>query len=510
MLKIELLLNSKNVLELVVSYAEDKVVIENPFGVRKIDDYGVYFETINKYMNTMTEDEQRRFFVLVKRANRRIKSAPENTTSYMLDLKDTIRKAVGYFNYPRFEEWFRNNHQGLQVDPEMETVFVEDIDSSKTRSKTYVVSDYVDLVALILTFRALYPIYVDYLTYSDKSDEHPYYRVFNLFLGSQIDHDSQGALAKLREFMTENNDTLNGDKDREILVITAGLSDDDEVDNLLSSAVFTKVLWNDFFNSDTRIVSTIYNHILFPPLKKRGQSSPDKQLRYRSARTSGGDDDDYGYFERMLRTAEISLGDTVTLQESLKDDRVNLAGLGYDPDKFDHDFFKAEMENLDVFMALPVDPLLLHLLSWFYSRIISPDALYCIEDRRVYELMFMAKTLLYSSGNADQMYMGTVLSSLKDEEKSFINPGTIVKNSLGKDLLAKLAVLFPYAINDNGLTYETDIINVSQNIAHKAWRPQGYNNPSFVSKDGFLLIPRNINEVVIAFVELVINHGPKQ
>lgn len=461
---------------------------------------GVY-DKINEYFKTLSQKDAEAFFRIL----RNIEKAPKtemDTTDYMLFLKNETRKAVRALNLERFTDWYRSNYGDLNIPDTMQEVFDYNRDKGESEAKTYTISDFVDFIALALFLRMFLPLYAEYLAYISGVDKHPYYRIFRLFLDSDVDLKSP-ALEKLRAYVQVTHESRHGTGGRENLVIGAGLTDDDTVDYLIAEALFNKLSLVNYYGTERKInpISHIHQLVNYSG-KFRSAETDNIRLKNIKNINSAGSEDDYAVFEGNYRkTTKTAPGLITEKISAMKNTRIILSGLGYDPDTFDWDFYRKECkENMATFMKYPIDDTTIYLLGWFLNKSIRPQSLFYCENKRRIELILLAKTCLYMSG---QEYMGAFLSSIYDQEASLVNPNVIIKGSLSKELLDELKQIFSYSIEDKGLVYEKVVIEVSRRIVNLPWKPIGEVNPAFVSEEGYLLAPANITEVIVDYIRFV-------
>lgn len=433
-----------------------------------------------------------------------------NSDNVYETVRDKLADGVRAIGFKKFLNWFRENHKcivdketgevvgELYIPETVEKSFTYDPDKGETAEKTYIYSEFVDLIALVLFMRLLFPVYNDYLTYLSKSNRHPYYTLFKYFSGGEIDFEG-GPMDKLRSYIDANYTSIFKGDDRKNMVVNAGLSDDDVVEYLAGSSIFNKLLTMDFFNSQSNPISRVFSTVRY-----EGRFNTGGNNLYVKKATPDGSDEDYSFFENFRKTTSLAQGTVIELQHALNDEEMIVSGLGYDPKTFDWEFYRNELTNVGVFMKDPIDEVKVYLLGWFLKNFVNPRALFYIEQRKIVELLLLAKTCLYQSG---QEYIGTFLVSTYDSEDSFINPSITARNSLNKALLQRLESLFTYSIDDKGPTYAKCIVEFGKQITNQPWKPKGAFNSRYVNNQGYLIAPGNINEILVDYVEFILNLG---
>lgn len=429
----------------------------------------------------------------------------EHTQSYgdrktTKELEQKIKRLCEVMDYTRWKQWFRQFQHQLLIPESVSDTFTYDPDMGTTKEKTYILSEYVDLVALIVFIRMLTPVYVEFFNYSKQISTHPYYLLFRLFVDSEV--NSCDEVEKLRTYIEANQQTLVGTSKNEHLIISAGLSDDDMLDYLVAEVIFNKLLTIDFFNKKCNIVSFIFQTIKY---KGNFVTSESASIRTISNRGDTGRED-HSYFEDYRKTTSVAVGTVVEIQESLNNPVYLAADLGY-PD-FNFDEYAKELANVNQLLKQPPENVQIYLLGWFLNRAVNPRALFYIEKRKIAELCIFAKVALM---NTHHHFIGALLCSVKQPDTKFLN--VLIRNSLNKQLLKKLKRHYSFAMEDDKTsTVEKTITEVGREITNNIWVPVG--NPEqykgIVTPEGYLEIPSNINDVVCRYVDFALDKEHNQ
>lgn len=490
-----------------VTHNEKKITFDLTETTKKSFKPEGMYDYINAYFRDVKMGPE--FFNLCKEVIDNLDKIVFENPNNFLDFKTYLNKGIEILDYNRFMEWFRNNHSmvvgvngevlpPLYIPDTVEESFIYDPDKGETEEKTYVYSQYVDLVGLSLFMRMLFPVYNDYLIYLNKTNNHPLYTIFRLLTDTVIDQPG-GALRKLTEYIEANYESMSKGADKQHIVITAGLSDDDIIDYYAGECLFNKLLTMDFFNGQSNPISHIFSTIRFG-----GKFTAPGGGLYIKKQVPAGSEEDYSYFENFRKTSSLPQGTIIELQYALSNPVAIVTGLGYDPNQFDWGLYEEELQNLVVFMSEPVDEIKVYLLGWFLKNFVNPRALFYIEQRKIVELLMLAKTCMFMSG---QDFIGTFLISKHDPHSSFINHTVSAKSSLSKPLLTRLESMFTYSIDIKGPTYEKSIVEFGKQITNMAWKPVGRFQSRYVNKDGYLIAPSNVNEVLVDYVEFILKLG---
>ncbi|NTV78185.1 MAG: hypothetical protein HGA25_03335, partial [Clostridiales bacterium] len=316
--------------------------------------------------------------------------------------------------------------------------YVYDPDMNTTEEKTYIKNEYRDLISLIIFIRALSPLYLDFYVYIKQITNHYYYKIFMLFIRSDVYVCPE--IDKLKRYIEANQITLIGNTKNEHLIINAGLSDDDILDSLVSEIIFNKLLTIDFFSKKCNIISFI-----FQTIKYKGSFITSDSVVIRSKTTVAGGDsnkEDMSYFEDYRKTSSIPIGTVVEIQHSLSNIDFLVNALGHS--NFDFAMYERELLNVPALIEHKADRTQTYLLGWFISKIINPRALYYIEYKRFVELCLFAKVVLMSNGHE---FIGVLLSSIRSKETSYVN--VLIRNGVNKTLVKRLSDYYSFSIEDD-------------------------------------------------------------
>lgn len=418
--------------------------------------------------------------------------------AYVGKLENNIARVSQLLNYDNFKLWMAQKEAQMIIPENIRDEYIYDPDMNTTQEKTYVKYEYRDLISLIVFIRAISPLYIDFYNYIKQITNHHYYKIFMLFIKSDIYQSPE--IEKLKRYIEVNQQTLIGATKNEYLVISAGLSDDDVLDSLVSEIVFNKLLTIDFFNKKCNIISFI-----FQTIKYKGNFASSDGVVIRSKSTSGDPNkDDISYFEDYRKTSNIPIGTVVEIQHALSNIQSLVHTLGYTD--FDYAMYERELRNTGALMERKADNIQIYLLGWFLSKVINPRALYYIEYKKLVELLLFAKVVLIQH---NQPFIAMLLSSYKTTEGNYVN--IIIRNNLNKNLIKKLNAYYGFVMEeDKQSIIEKTITEVSREIVYGLWIPVGVPESlqTLVNKEGYLVIPNSINDTVCQFVDFInTNHA---
>lgn len=455
------------------------------------------YNQINEYVQTLPIFVQKEIYDEFYKVYSQEYKQNYSDVNYIFKLEHKIAKVSELLNYNNFKLWMSHKESQMIIPENIRSDYIFDPDMNTTEEKTYIRHEYRDLISLITFFRALSPLYLDFYVYIKQITNHYYYKIFMLFIRSDIYNCPE--IDKLKRYIEANQITLIGNTKNEHLIIHAGLSDDDILDSLVSEIIFNKLLTIDFFSKKCNIISFI-----FQTIKYKGSFITSDSLAIRSKSTAAAGDankEDISYFEDYRKTSNIPIGTVVEIQHSLSNIEFLVNALGHS--NFDYAMYERELKHVPALLEHKADRTQTYLLGWFISKIINPRALYYIEYKRFVELCLFAKVVLMTNGHE---FIGMFLGSVRSKEASYVN--VLIRNGVNKTLVKRLSEYYSFSIEeDKQSVIEKTVSEISKEISNCLWVPVGDDEQvaKFMNKDGYLNIPNNINDVVCTYIEFINN-----
>ena len=464
---------------------------------KNIDKAEEQFILINNYLQTLDDGRLQNIYNIFSSVDYLSKTTSLGDMASTEQLKNWVNETIYTMDYLNWTLWFRNNVGMVQLPDGLVMDFVEDRDKGVIREKTYLYTEYVDLVGMIFLIRAIMPIYCEFFNYAKELSKHPFYLLFNLFINGGMDDESY-PLNRLREYVEVNYKDIIKPGKNENLIVAVGLSDDDIVDYLIAESIFNKLLTIDFIGGDKpcNVISFIFQTIKF---KGNFNQTEANKVTAKSS-NKGGEKDESSYFEDYRKTTSMPIGTIVELQTSLNDYHSLAQNLGYP--NFNMKMFEKELDNVRLLIDDGFDNVQIYLLGWFLHSVINPRALFYLEPMKISELLMFAKVALLDT---DQSFIAVFLTSTKVEETDVTN--LILKNNLNRKAVASLKDYFKFAMSEDRIsTIEQTITEVSKQISSKVKKPIGEVGAarSLLSPEGYLEIPININDIIISYVNYVL------
>jgi len=448
------------------------------------------YSQINEYLLTVPDYAQKEIYENIYKIYANDYKNNYADPNYVIKLENKIARVSELLNYNNFKLWLYKKKDEMIIPDNIKDEYIYDPDMNTTVEKTYVRHEYIDLISLIIFIRALSPLYIDFYNYIKQITNHYYYKLFMLFIRSDIYTSPE--IEKLKRYIEVNQLTLIGNSKNEHLIITAGLSDDDILDSIVSEIIFNKLLTIDFFNKKCNIISFI-----FQTIKYKGNFVTSDSVVIRGKTTiSDPNKEDISYFEDYRKTSDIPLGTKVEIQHGLSNINSLVNSLGYF--NFDYNAYQNELNNINIFAEKGIDKIQIYLLGWFLNKVINPRALFYIEEIKVIELLLFAKIALLSTNHK---FIAMLLSSYKTKEGNFVN--IIIRNSLNKNTIKRLNDHYSFIMEeDKQSPIEKTIMEISREIVNNIWIPVGNEDQlqGIINKEGYLDIPGNLNDIICNYI----------
>lgn len=453
------------------------------------------FNIINEYIQTLSITTQEEIFnTFLKFYNSKVDGIDFNDITTVTKLEDKITKLTLAFNLNNFKMWLSWRQDELYFPDNIKSEFIFDPDMNVTKEKTYTKKEYLDLISVIMCIRALTPIYIDYYNYIKQVTTHYYYKLYMLFIKSDIYTSEE--IEKLKGYIEAIQTTLDtGSNKNEYLIINKGLSDDDIVDSIIGEIIFGKLLTIDFFNKKSNIISFIFQTIKY----KSNFAGTDGNIIRSKITKDDSTKEDISYFEDYRKTSAVALGTIVEIQYALDNTDVLLRHLGYT--NFDYERYQIELNKSRILLSSRVHKTQIILLGWFLHKFINPRALYYIEVKKLVELLTIAKIVLWDNGHH---FISLLMTSYKSDEENFIN--VLIKYTVNKQIIKKLHTYYSFTIEDDKTPLlEKTITEMSKEITSNIWIPTASQEELAIikSSNNIISIPNNINDLIFYYIEFI-------
>lgn len=453
------------------------------------------YDYINLYMETLPESSQQELYALYSKAYKEEVYINYMDQDNVAILENDLQRATELLDYTRFKIFVHSTVDKIQIPKDINDEFTYDPNMNTTREKTYIKSEYVDLIALVMFIRALVPVYITYYNYIKQTTPYYHYRLYLIFNNIEELANSP-EIDKLRTYIDFNKMSIIDKNKTNISIINNGFSDDDIIDSLVAEVIFSKLIVIDFYNDQSNFIAFIYQTIRY---KGKFSTATEDTIKNKTTMTDPNKED-MSYFEDYRKATTIPLGVITEIQYSLSDtDRIiqTIGASSYDPL-----MYKEELKNIKVYEDNRLEKVQINLLGWMLNKYINPRALFYIDYRKLVELTLLSKVILLKNNHG---FIGSLLGSYSDKSSTFMN--VLVRHGISKDYIDELKPYFTFINLDNKENViKTTIEEMVEQIVSINWIPVGNVDSRYVSsKDNYLIIPDNINELMCSFIKFCVS-----
>lgn len=289
------------------------------------------FTHLNRYLALLPETKQLEIFEIINQLQEVIEGSPT-----LVDANEKL--AVGFkhlfdrINYHEIRDLVVNNREFnkdiTMPSPENIRMEYEGVSDNYTKEKTYIYSDYQDLIAMIIQSRIMFPIWAHYIEIFSNSlgTEYKEWEAFKLIKQSMLFHNP--AMQKLFAYVVAVTPE-EGSK----AAIIAGVSSEDYAEYNLALVMVRKICTMEIRNPGERhpvLVMHISTHVrekITNNDKKQGSIIADKNGQDVKA---SSEERQISMMERFKIRDQLTIGQKVFLVESV--DEMNKVARQLKPD----------------------------------------------------------------------------------------------------------------------------------------------------------------------------------
>ena len=429
------------------------------------------FKYVNQYLNSLSMNQQNMLFNLYKQA-RDVLTRTEEHDDLVIGLRAIITKILDFREFSVVHRWLRINTD--LVNPvKVEETFVEDAAGRNKQSKTYIRSEYEELVTLTFLFRMLLPIYGEFIArisaYTDATSKEMI--AFNL--ASMSDIMESTAMVRLVSFV-EN--TIPKDTNKSPALID-GISSEDYDKWLLALVVMRRLIVGALQDTGdgATLVSLIYGYIVYRASNNTSFGGFIKDKKHPNA--APNDINELSSWEEYRIKEKHSAGDIALVQCDLEDANKLYWRLCIGLDEAVSKEFEPGEPNTE-FMELMSEPIgkgQLGMLKYIVSPLVSHRLLDEVERAEIFAAMTAGAAYLKRLGLLEQAIL---LTTVKRVSKTMIGSSSNVKHQITPERMEELNAIYPYVrksqsrqtVVDTKTSYEVAFAAFEDEFRKSEWR----------------------------------------
>lgn len=391
-------------------------------------------EYINLYWASLQPVKQERIFETYVK----IRAAFEDhysTGPLCIALMPLVKQLYDQHEIEDIRRWM-SFHTDIRVPADVEDTYVHSDERPFSRERTYTKPDYYNLLALVLSMRAMIPIWGEfvYRTGSETGTAFKEYYAFGLIAQAKI--VDSGAMVKLREYIVGN---LQPDQALPSIII-GGVGTEDHAQWALATLCVKRLCIGDLkgLDANANLVVTIYNDLV---AKNTGAGTHLFGNPIHSKIFDADRDDEHGAsrMENFKIKAEHSIGDIAVIEHHAKHYKV--AALQLDPN-MDLNLLEQFYEAALLVQKETIHPGQTSMAQWIVAPIIPPRGIYHLKKVTMIKVLCIAQTWAWQHGH--KKIAGLLTAVASDSSVAIQHSGIGSMARITKEQSEQLAVLFPF------------------------------------------------------------------
>ncbi len=407
------------------------------------------FNELNALLNTFTDDELDSMFEILKD----IKSDIESITSMEFLFRTTQEKTaafLAYFNFSHVTKFVAQS-KNIPIPANFLDVFNYDITKNITRDKTYIKTDYIELVSIIIILKSLLPIFSQYiyLIKNEVGNEYKESYVFGIIDKSQ--YYNHRTLTKLTDYITGSLDIRNFET-KEIDI--KGISKDEYIEILLARTIIRKLIVSDLYDADVNHNLITYTYKFMSQIKKENEKGSNDSITIKRPIKEGDKESTLSTLEQFKLKQDVSIGDIVSLEHYIMDD-INLFTRLYPA--FDVNLYNQfNIHSQQLLKEIIYSPQII-MLQILFKKVVSCRALPYLPKGKIVNFLAAGSTILWQE---NLKFLALLLGSITRTSEVQMISSTGTRGRLSSELIDELDQLFPYKyIKREGNIVKNKLVN---------------------------------------------------
>lgn len=403
---------------------------------KPVTSYHDIFKHINQYWAYLPAWKQEKIFEIYAQI-RNVLEEVYDTTILIGELIPLIHNLFEEHKLDEIGHWM-GFHSDVILPHKLDDVYKIDDSKPGSREKTYLKSDYIDLINMTVSLRIMIPIWGEFI-YRTKKDTGTQFKEFYSYkLLAQTHLSDCAPMEKLRVYVQSN---IQSDKPMMSSIIN-GIGSEDFPTWLLSKVLVMRLCVGDISGSNisSSLVTFIWNFIT---QKVNGTNAGSYSSMVKPKEFESGDqssDHNTSRLEGYKMKTELPIGDIVILEQYM-DDPINVA-LQLRP--------SIDLELLNKFLlhakALENERIWepqVGIAQYVLKPVISPRGIPHLSKKQVINAIAIAQTVLWETNHK---LLACLISAVATSNNNELMLSGIVSNArIPKEIMDELSVLFPFS-----------------------------------------------------------------
>lgn len=395
------------------------------------------FTQLNKFWNRQDPEMQDRVFELYREA-KEIFNGTFQVNSLILQLRPVVEELLDMHDTEDFERWTRF-HGGIWIPEELDVEYKYSHEKPGSREQTYLVSDYWELVFMVIKLRVISPIWGEFVEATKKESGATFRDLNAYYLISKTKFISSPAMERLNHYVAKNVKQ----NDIDIRSSINGIGSETFLTNLIANILvrFLVVASLTREPTDTHLVQVVHK-----TLRNRLSQNESHQNAILEKLNPGEDDsseDSSSRAEKYKNKPLVPPGDFTVVEKYTEYVYQIAARLLLKNELTEQEMAELDraLESADQLSSHVVEECQIQLIRWVVSPIISARALWDINKASNLRLAGIAQFVLWNTGFKDLAGIPTARSMNAEGYGAYGNES---RAHIPKALVDKLNELYPF------------------------------------------------------------------
>ncbi len=462
------------------------------------------FVELNEYLKKFSMDENESIFQLYSS----IQNSLFASMSYDMIHKEVRRYTaalLNYFNFESVKDFVRSNYN-IPIPTNFIASFQEDVVKNITRDKTYTREDYVELIAIVIVFKALLPVFAEYIGVIKTEVGKEYKELYVLSIIDDSQYKDHRVIQKLGDYIRGHLKSNFDDK----VITMRGINDEEFIDLTVAKTIIRKLIIGDLSDSDPNHNLITYTYKFITQTKKENEKGSSNRIHIKDPNTSGDGETNLSTLEQFKLKQDVAIGDIVPLEYYLHDPMSIIKRLMPSMDKSLLKEFQEYSKQLEKEIILDPQVTVLRIM---YKNIVSPKSILYLPKNIIINFIAIGSTYLWQN---DLKFLALLMGSVTRVSDIQIISNTGSKGRISPEIVDELNELFPYGMirRESGNKFKTTNVAIESvdRLTNKFVDHVWYSTANYerireamgdsTLNDNKLIIPHRIRDEIGKFVIL--------
>jgi len=427
------------------------------FGRRTFQAEYDIFEEINKYWSGLPEETQDAIYSIYVRLHELL-----TNIIFQDNMVEDIALAVkALYEFHQFDDLKRyvSFKSNIRIPSNIPTEYVRNVDINTSRDKTYIRSDYSDLMCISLMLRPMMGIWGEYIANNRKNSGTNFKEYYAFRLVKYTNIDNLEPVLKLYRYI----EAILGNKFRPDSILM-GISSEDYTNWLLCNLCVRKLVICDLRGIDDQYNAISYLHRYINQKAENRDNNYEnlyKEKVFDENITDGGSK--ISILESYKIKSSISPGEVVELEHSISDLRGIAQQLSHN---IQLESLDTTMKSVSIINKSIIVDIKLVLLAYVFKRVISVRSMPYFNKLTIAKMLCVAEEVLWSRGHH---YLALLLTTYPHEDASDLTISPVDgRMKLDGQLAEKFVKYYPYTrVLNSKRKAQQKVINIAVNAVNE-------------------------------------------